>query len=121
MIRDRWLLWLIFGLPCVLMVKDIDKALGGDGALIPLWTYFLSGVAFWATRSLNRDRAHQQEQVVRKKYVPNCPRCEALGVYDDTWDAYYCVEHGWLEKACTDPDCPYQCHKRPVFPEGMKR
>jgi hypothetical protein len=50
------------------------------------------------------------------KHTPKCPKCNNLGIHNETFDAYMCLECNlWLEPTCDDNDCVY-CRKRPETP-----
>lgn len=46
-----------------------------------------------------------------------CPKCGQKAIYQIyKYDALCCVScNEWLEKACSDPDCPF-CSRRPQTP-----
>ena len=49
--------------------------------------------------------------------MKTCDKCSGAIAYSDEWDAYYCPAcNEWKETTCGDPDCYWQCTKRPEKP-----
>lgn len=48
-------------------------------------------------------------------------QCCSKKKYSEKWDAYYCPScNVWLEAACKDPECRFDCKNRPPYPDMKK-
>ena len=62
------------------------------------------------TMSDNQEHGRTHPRPMRK---PKC-LCGAIGIHDETFDAYYCPNSGiWLEDKCNESNCTFHCADRP--------